>query len=149
MGKALGPGVVLSVGEKDTEPKTAEVPPLREKASHQKETESQRVKVRAKQKETRVVKVQRVDALTVAAPTMHPTAQREKEKARQMNFKMVVKQTHGDNRANREHTTQCHNPYPTGPREHTQEQRNATHSCPNRGILGFVPWRQINLRNRY
>ena len=113
------------MGERDTEPKTAEVPILREKASHPKATASPRAKVRGKGEERiRVEKAPRVGASIVAAPTMHQTAQREKVKARQMSFKTsnkVVKQTHGDNSANREHTTQCHNPYPTGPREFTQQ----------------------------
>ena len=120
------------MGERDTEPMNAEVPPLREKANHIKATGSQKVKVREKEK-IRVARVPRADALIVVEPTMHLHARRVKG-AKPTSCKISSKmgkpingvirangEPHGDNKANREPITRCPNPWdPTGPRECTQ-----------------------------
>ena len=111
--KALGD--VLNAGEMDTEPRTAEVPLLREKAS-QKETVNLKERVKGKVKvRIKGERVPRADALTVVVHTTHPIAQRARVKERQVSSSnKVVNPTHGGNRANRgpnrELNIQCLNP---------------------------------------
>ena len=106
---------VLNVDEMDTEPQTAEVPLLREKAS-QKEAVNLKEKVKGKVKvRIKGERVPRADALTVVVHTTHPIAQRERVKARRVSSNSkVVNPTNGGNQANRgpnrELNTQCRNP---------------------------------------
>ena len=105
---------VLNVGDMDTGQLTAEVPLLKVKvkASHLKEMVNLRVRVKAKVK-ARIMgeRVLREGALTVGGHTLHPTAQREKVKARRVSSNnKVTNPTHGGNRANKGLNIQCLNP---------------------------------------
>ena len=105
---------VLNVGDRDTEPLTAEVPLLKVKvkASHLKETVNPRVRVRVKVK-ARIMgeRVPSEDALTVVGHTLHPTAQRGRVKARRVSSNnRATNPTHGGNREHKGLNIQCLNP---------------------------------------
>ena len=138
---------VSNVGEMDIALRIAEVPPLREKAKAKaspKEKVRERLKVRIKE-----ARGQRLGALPVADRIMHPRARKAKAaKPASCRTSSQVgnptngatranREPHGDNRANRELTTQCPTPWvPMGHRGFTQLSPNAIPACLGRASLG-------------